>query len=171
MANEVRRVVTGHDAAGRSVALSDGPPPQHHAMTGAAVGADFVEIWNAADPVPILTSEEAHEPNARDFTIMPASGHLLRLIDIYPAARGGRRTVMHRTSTLDYMVVIEGEIVLILDDGERTLRPGEVVVQRGTYHAWENRSDRIARCAFFHIAATFADELLAKLPAPLELMR
>ncbi len=78
---------------------------------------------------------------------------------------------MHRTRTLDYMVVIEGEIVLILDDSEVTLRQSDVVVQRGTDHAWENRSDRVARLAFFHIDAQFSGELLAKLPQPLELMR
>ncbi len=78
---------------------------------------------------------------------------------------------MHRTKTLDYVIVIEGEIVLILDDSEVTLRPSDVVVQRGTNHAWENRSDKLARIAFFHIDAEFSDELLAKLPKPLELMK
>jgi len=78
---------------------------------------------------------------------------------------------MHRTKTLDYVVVIEGEVVLVLDDGELVLRKGDVVVQRGADHAWENRSDAIARMAFFHIDAEFTPELLAKLPQPLELMR
>jgi uncharacterized cupin superfamily protein len=77
---------------------------------------------------------------------------------------------MHRTRTLDYVVVIEGELVLILDDSEVTLRPGDVVVQRGTDHAWENRSNTIARAAFFHIDARFSEELIAKLPKPLVLL-
>jgi len=171
MAGSVRRVVTGHDPNGKSVVLSDGPPPQHHAMHGPGVGADFFEIWNTPDPVPQLTSVPHAEPNARDFTIMPVSGHLLRIIEIYPPKDGGKRTVMHRTKTLDYVVVIEGEVVLVLDDGERVLGKGDVVVQRGTDHAWENRSDAIARMAFFHIDAEFSPELLAKLPQPLELMR
>ena len=166
-----RRVVTGHDAEGKSIILSDGPPPQHHPMHGAEVGADFIEIWSTPETVPTLTSLPSSEPNERPFTIMPPTGHLLRIIDIYPPSQGGHRTVMHRTSTIDYVVVIEGEIVLILDDSEVTLRQGEAVVQRGTNHAWENRSDAIARMAFFHIDATFSDELLAKLPQPLELMR
>jgi quercetin dioxygenase-like cupin family protein len=102
---------------------------------------------------------------------MPPSGHLLRIIDIYPPSQGGHRTVMHRTKTVDYVVVIEGEITLILDDSEVVLRQGEAVVQRGTNHAWENRSDAMARMAFFHIDAEFSAELLAKLPQPLELMR
>ena len=170
MAATIRRVVTGHDQAGKSVVLSDGPPPQHHDMHGASVGADFVEVWSTPDPVPQLTSAPAGEPNERPFTIMPPTGHLLRIIEMYPAKDGGRRTVMHRTRTLDYVVVIEGEVVLVLDDSEVLLRPGAVVVQRGTDHAWENRSDAIARIAFFHIDAAFSPELLDKLPKPLALM-
>lgn len=171
MAAPVRRVVTGHDVRGRSIVLSDGPPPQHHEMRGRAVGADFTEIWSQANPVPVLASTEAREPNERAFTIMPASGHLLRIIDIYPAKDGGKRTVMHRTRTLDYVVVIRGEVVLVLEDSEVTLRESDVVVQRGTNHAWENRTDETARIAFFHLDAVFGEELLEKLPKPLELMR
>jgi mannose-6-phosphate isomerase-like protein (cupin superfamily) len=166
-----RRVVIGHDLGGKSVVMSDGPPPQHHPMHGAAIGADFIEMWNASSPIPELTSVENREPNERDFTIMPVSGHLLRVLDVYPLKAGGRRTPMHRTQTLDYVVVIEGELVLLLDDSEVILRQGEVVVQRGTNHAWENRGDTVARAAFFHIGATFSPELLAKLPKPLELLR
>jgi mannose-6-phosphate isomerase-like protein (cupin superfamily) len=166
-----RRVVTGHDGNGKSVVLSDGAPPQHHAMTGSEIGADFYEIWNATRAVPMLSSIEAREPNERDFTIMPVSGHLLRIIEIYPPRAGGKRTVMHRTSTLDYVVVIDGAVVLILDNSEVELHKGDVVVQRGTDHAWENRSDQVARMAFFHIDAQFSEELLAKLPKPLALMR
>jgi hypothetical protein len=166
-----RRVVTGHDSNGKSVVLADGPPPQHHPMHGPEVGADFYEIWNCTRPVPLLRAVEPTEPNERAFTIMPVSGHLLRIIEIYPPSLGGKRTVMHRTSTLDYVVVISGEIVLLLDDSEVTLRQGEVVVQRGADHAWENRSSQPARMAFFHIDAQFSDDLLKLLPKPLELMR
>jgi naringenin degradation protein FdeH len=171
VAARIRRVVTGHDASGKSSVLSDGPPPQHHPMRGSAVGADFFEIWNSPKPVPELASTERREPNERAFTIMPASGHLLRIIDIYPAKDGGKRTVMHRTETLDYVVVIQGEVVLVLEDDELTLRQSDAVVQRGTNHAWENRTNELARVAFFHIDAEFTDELLEKLPKPLELMR
>ncbi len=170
MPKSTRRVVTGHDARGKSIVLSDGPPPQNHPMHGSGVGADFHEMWNDADPVPELTADAAREPNERSFTIMPPAGHLLRILDVYPLTDGGSRTVMHRTRTLDYVVVIEGELTLILDDSEVTLKPGDVVVQRGTDHAWENRSDTMARAAFFHIDARFSEELLAKLPKPLLLM-
>jgi hypothetical protein len=166
-----RRVVTGHDEHGKSVVVFDGPPPQHHSMRGPSIGAEFFEIWNAPVAVPLLNSVETREPNEREFTIMPVAGHLLRILEVYPLKAGGKRTVMHRTKTLDYVVVIEGELVLLLEDSEVTLKQGEVVVQRGTNHAWENRSDAIARAAFFHIDARFSDELLATLPKPLELLR
>ncbi|MGC1523947.1 MAG: cupin domain-containing protein [Steroidobacteraceae bacterium] len=170
MSRSTRRVVTGHDSLGKSVVLSDGPPPQHHSMHGSGVGADFNEMWSDARTVPELSSAVVAEPNERPFTIMPAAGHLLRILDVYPLAMGGKRTVMHRTRTLDYVVVIEGELLLILDDSEVILKPGDVVVQRGTDHAWENRSGTIARAAFFHIDARFSEELLAKLPKPLALL-
>ena len=170
MVGSSRRVVTGHDADGKSVVVSDGAPPQNHGMNGDAIGADFIEMWSTPETVPSLTSEPAAEPNQHDFSIMPPSGHLIRLIDIYPASKGGKKTVMHRTRTLDYAMVISGEIVLHLSDEEVVLGPGEVVVQRGTDHAWENRSEAVTRMAFFHIASAFSDELLAKLPQPLELM-
>jgi mannose-6-phosphate isomerase-like protein (cupin superfamily) len=170
MSRLTRRVVTGHDSGGKSVVLSDGTPPQHHSMRGPEIGADFHEIWSDSDTVPELTSVEAREPNERPFTIMPVAGHLLRILDVYPLKDGGKRTVMHRTRTLDYVVVIEGELVLILDDSEVALKPGDVVVQRGTDHAWENRSITVARAAFFHIDARFSEELLATLPKPLALM-
>ena len=171
MRSTSRRVVTGHDAAGKSIVLADGPPPQHHPMQGREVGADFFEMWNTTRAVPLLTATEAREPNERDFTIMPVAGHLLRIIDIYPPQDGGKRTPMHRTKTLDYVVVITGEVVLLLDDSEVVLTPGDVVVQRGTNHAWENRSGKAARMAFFHIDAEFSPGLLDTLPQPLDLMR
>ena len=171
MTQSARRIVTGHDENGVSVVVSDGPPPQHHSMHGPSIGADFIEMWNAPLAVPLLTSVEAREPNEREFTIMPVAGHLLRILEVYPPKAGGKRTAMHRTQTLDYVVIIEGELVLVLEDSEVALKQGDVVVQRGTNHAWENRSDKVARAAFFHIDAQFSAELLAKLPRPLDLLR
>jgi len=140
-------------------------------MKGREVGADFFEMWNDPKTVPLLTAAQEQEPSEREFTIMPVTGHLIRIIDIYPPSEGGKRTVMHRTKTLDYAVVIEGEVVLVLDDSEVTLKQGDVVVQRGTDHAWENRSDKRTRMAFFHVDAQFSEELRAKLPKTLNLMR
>jgi len=171
MTTLTRRVVTGHDETGKSIVISDGAPPQHHQMTRSAIGADFFEMWSDSNVVPELTSLPEREPNEREFKLMPDPGHLIRIIDVYPLKDGGRRTVMHRTQSLDYAVVIEGEVVLILEDSEVILKKSDVVVQRGTNHAWENRGDSVARMAFFHIDVDFSDELLDKLPKPLELLR
>ena len=67
-------------------------------------------------------------------------GNLIRVIEFAPASGGGRRSPMHRTRTVDYGIVLKGEIILILSDSEVLLRAGDVVIQRGTDHAWENRS-------------------------------
>jgi len=101
---------------------------------------------------------------------MPVAGHLLRILDVYPLKDGGKRTVMHRTRSLDYVVVIEGELVLILDDSEVILKPGDVVVQRGTGPCLgESLGTRLpARrsSTSMHISAR---KLLARLPKPLVL--
>ena len=171
MAAFIRRIVTGHNESGKSVVVSDGTPPQKHEMRRPKIGADFFEVWNESSEVPVLASVPEREPADRAFSLMPSSGHLVRIIDVYPLKDGGERTVMHRTKSLDYGVVIEGEIVLIFEDTEVVLKKSDIVVQRGTNHAWENRSDSVARMAFFHVNAEFSDELLAKLPQPLELLR
>ena len=77
--------------------------------------------------------------------------------------------MMHRTKSIDYGIVLEGEIWMILDDSEVLLKQGDVVVQRGTDHAWENRSGTVCRMAFILIDGAFAPELRENLPENLEL--
>jgi uncharacterized cupin superfamily protein len=60
---------------------------------------------------------------------------------------------MHRTRTVDYAILIEGELVAIMDEGETVMRPGDVLIQRGTNHAWSNRSGKLCRIAFILIDA------------------
>jgi mannose-6-phosphate isomerase-like protein (cupin superfamily) len=168
-----RRIVTGHDAHGKSVILSDGSPPN---VRDKGTGVDFIEIWNTSGaPAPIHSVEP--EPTDGPLQVPPArSGSKIRLNDFYPGhirklppRADGRHPMMHRTRSIDYGIVLEGEIYMILDDTEVLLKAGDVVVQRGTDHAWENRSNRVARMAFILIGAEFSGELLAKLPARLEL--
>jgi hypothetical protein len=168
-----RRVVTGHDASGRSVILSDGAPPN---VRDKGTGVDFIEIWNTSGaPAPIRSVEP--EPTDGPLQVPPArSGSKIRLNDFYPGhirklppRPDGRHPMMHRTRSIDYGIVLEGEIYLILDDTEVLLKAGDIVVQRGTDHAWENRSDKVARMAFILIGGEFTEELLEKLPARLEL--
>ncbi|MEI9810258.1 MAG: cupin domain-containing protein [Bacteroidota bacterium] len=68
--------------------------------------------------------------------------------------------LMHRTKTVDYGIVLEGEITLVLDQEETTIYPGDIVVQNGTNHAWANRSDKICRMVFILIDGELTDEIL-----------
>ena len=147
-----RRIVTGHDASGKSVVLSDGPNPKMLDIGSAA----FHEVWfTDATPTPIAASED--EPTNRPVrTPPPAGGVAVRFTEMAP----GAQAPMHRTESVDVGVVLEGETWLLLDDGSETLmRTGDVCVQRGTNHAWANRSDRPARMVFAMIDATISDDL------------
>jgi mannose-6-phosphate isomerase-like protein (cupin superfamily) len=78
--------------------------------------------------------------------------------------RGGRHPLMHRTETVDYAVVLEGEITLILDEGELNLKAGDVVIQRGTSHAWSNRSGKVTKMLYVLIDGRFNPALAAQFP-------
>ena len=158
-----RRVVTGHDARGRSVVVSDSCAPRSHSVPGAT----FHELWNTtASPAPVAP-EEPREPTDRPLVTPPdPQGTIVRIVDLDPRSR----SPMHRTETIDYGIVLAGEVVLILDDGRETaLGVGDVVVQRGTDHAWANPGDDPARMAFVLVDGGFTDELKALLPAEAEL--
>jgi quercetin dioxygenase-like cupin family protein len=155
-----RRIVTGHDASGKSVVLSDTPSPKTTEIGTAA----FHEIWvTQGMPVQI----PATEPESTDRPIRvppPPNGVMIRFTEMEP----GAASPMHRTETLDVGVVLDGETWLLLDDGSETLvGPGDAVVQRGTNHAWENRSDRPVRMLFVLVDGTITDELRAA-TGPLE---
>ena len=77
------------------------------------------------------------------------------------AGAESRHAYMHRTQTVDYGIVLDGEITLIVDDGETIVRAGDIVVQRGTNHGWANRSGRNCRIAFVLIDGTYTDGLFA----------
>jgi mannose-6-phosphate isomerase-like protein (cupin superfamily) len=172
-ARPARRVVTGHDSSGKSVFLSDGMPP--HVRTR-HTGVDFIEIWNTPRAPATIQATEP-EPTDGDLSVPPApTGSKIRLNDFYPGhikqlppRADGRHPMMHRTRSIDYGIVLEGEIYLILDDSETLLRAGDIVVQRGTDHAWENRSDRLCRMAFILVGGEFDPALRALLPESLEL--
>lgn len=174
----VRRIVTGHDAAGKAVIQEDGPAPRVQRI-GGETGPLFHEIWNTrATPAPIDAA--SGEPHEDGITLAPPrNGTRIRVLDIPPddpslesltpeearahfaevgaghaASYDGassRHARMHRTETIDYGIVLEGEIVLIMDEGETTVRAGDIVIQRGTNHGWANRSTRNCRIAFILI--------------------
>ena len=78
--------------------------------------------------------------------------------------RPAHRSAMHRTSTVDYGIVVQGELFLVMEDSEALLHTGDIVVQRGTNHAWDNRSDVPARMVFILLAAEFDPEVKAAVP-------
>ena len=147
-----RRIVTGHDADGRSVVLSDTPTPKTLDIGSAA----FHEVW-ITDEVPAAIAATEPEPTDRAVrTPPPAGGVTVRFTEMAP----GAEAPMHRTETVDVGVVLEGETWLLLDDGSETLvGPGDAVVQRGTNHAWANRSDRPVRMVFVMIDGSIGDAL------------
>lgn len=163
--NVPRRVVTGHDANGVSVILSDGIVPVHKFMPQDGVG--FYEIW-ATDAMPAPVSPtESGEVTERSLKV-PAepNGTKIRINEFFPGHINelGNQSPIHRTESIDYGIVLEGEIYLVLDDSEVLLKAGDVVVQRGTNHAWANRSDKVARMAFILVDGQFTPELKAIIP-------
>jgi quercetin dioxygenase-like cupin family protein len=153
-----RRIVTGHDSAGRGRIVSDGPAPASRRVPD---GASFHDIWVTTTSPAQIAASEAEPTRAGELLGPPAAGTRVRIVDMPP----GAHSPMHRTESVDYGVVLEGEITLVLDDGSATtVGPGELVVQRGTDHAWENRSGMPTRILFVLVAGEFADELRAALP-------
>lgn len=177
-----RRVVTGHDERGRSIILEDSPPPRV-ARIGGDVGPWFYEVWNTRE-TPARIDSASGEPVEEGIRLAPPrNGTRIRVLDIPPederlksitaeSARAhfaevgaaaasshpgadARHPFMHRTETIDYGIVLEGELTLILDEGETVVRAGDIVIQRGTNHGWANRSGRTCRIAFILIDGKF----------------
>ncbi|MGV1045929.1 cupin domain-containing protein [Limnohabitans sp.] len=169
----IQRIVTGHDARGKAVVTTHGPLPTVVELLSVP-GTVFHEIWSTSG-APCLVSN-GEDPTRGPLTLPPPhAGTRIRFVDIPPetsnhlapgteklrqafaeigdAAASTAKTdsphpLMHRTETLDYGVVIDGEVVLVLDDSEVLLQAGSVVIQRGTNHAWANRSNRTCRMLF-----------------------
>jgi mannose-6-phosphate isomerase-like protein (cupin superfamily) len=166
-------VVTGHDAEGRSVVLMDGESPYSFFLEKAG-GLQLTELWETRSlPADNSGAKDAagHERRIEPvdggtvFRIIEYPPDSVRLATIDPesfySAMGAqaadpahrRHPGMHRTRTLDYCVVLSGEIWAVLDEGEVLLRAGDCLVQRGTRHAWSNRTDKPCVIAFVLVAA------------------
>jgi quercetin dioxygenase-like cupin family protein len=154
----LRRVVTGHDEAGRSVVLIDGPCIFHRDIRGG--GWNVQDIWESeVVPVPL----EANEPDPTVGPVhfgIPETGVRVRVTDI-PPTRPGAEPFMHRTNSIDYLHVLEGEITMLLDDADHVvvLRKGDTIVQRATNHAWVNRTDKHCRVLVIMIAGRVSEAL------------
>ena len=141
-----RRVVTGHNTQGGAVFTDD------RELTPEMIGggdAAFATIW-ATESVPA----DLNDPrDGREIStgLTLEQGSVIRVVDMFP----GEESPMHRTSSIDYGIVLEGEVELELDDGvTKTIGAGGIIIQRGTVHLWRNPSaDQICRIVFVLIEA------------------
>ena len=161
----MRRVVTGHDEEGKSIVVLDGPPAQ---SIGEDVGGLF-ELWNT-DGNLINTKDRIDRADDEILLSPPKNGSKFRYFQINPTPEGvpmdvlqnmaadafekigashhridtSKHPAMHKTDTIDYIILLEGDVTLILDREEVDIKPHDVVVQRGTNHAWVNNGNNPA---------------------------
>ena len=175
MPKPIRRVVTGHDAAGRSVFIMNGPAPHlYQRSPGSAV---VTELWETRT----MPADNGGNAEATDHAFRlapPKNGTVFRIIE-YPPDRqrlaalererasaddrsghsaafdraSPRHPGFHRTNSVDYAIVLSGEVHALMDEGEVLLKAGDVLIQRGTNHAWSNRGDDSACVAFVLVDA------------------
>ena len=161
----MRRVITGHDEEGKSIVVLDGPPAQ---SIGEDVGGLF-ELWNT-DGNLINTKDRIDRADDEILLSPPKNGSKFRYFQINPTPEGvpmdvlqnmaadafekigashhridtSKHPAMHKTDTIDYIILLEGDVTLILDKEEVVIKPHDVVVQRGTNHAWVNNGNNPA---------------------------
>ncbi|MDA9251933.1 cupin domain-containing protein [Gammaproteobacteria bacterium] len=155
----MRRVVTGHDKNGKSIVVLDGPPAR---SIGEDVGGLF-ELWNTDGNI-INTQDNIDRADDEIILSPPRNGSKFRYFQINPSPEGipmdimqdiaadafekigaahhridtTKHPAMHKTETIDYIILLKGDVTLILDQEEVDIKPFDVVVQRGTNHAWVN---------------------------------
>lgn len=175
MSNPIRRIVTGVKA-GKSIISQDAAVP----ALFEAVGVCWTEVWKT-DGAPAKLGSERDPVQDAPKLEPPRNGTIIRFVEFLPSQgkppadpaeierqvaelfagvgaahchiRGGRHPTMHRTKTIDYGLLLTGQITLILDEGEVTLQPSDIVIQRGTAHSWENRGATPALMAFVLVDA------------------
>jgi mannose-6-phosphate isomerase-like protein (cupin superfamily) len=173
MTRGVRRIVTGHDAAGKAIVTIDGDAPN---VKVREVGGIVSTLLWVLDSAPAKHSNDQDLGNVAIGTAPPPQGAVFRIVDFPPvteeldeaanqrmkAAMGiahddagapARHAFMHRTKSVDFAIILDGEIDMLLDDSEVHCRAGDVMVQQGTNHAWVNRGSETCRIAFVLIDA------------------
>lgn len=180
-----RRIVTGHNVEGKAVIISSEPPSRTQ-LIGGPGGPTFIEVWHTLE-TPALIHAQPSDSDEKGLVLSPPkNGTRIRVIDFPPEgeefrklmtkdtaaqfkAMGDEKTstanesthpLMHKTKTVDYGIVLEGEITMILDNSETIIQAGDIVIQNGTNHAWSNRSQKNCRMAFILIDGEFTKELL-----------
>jgi len=157
-AHLVRRLVTAVNADGRSYFAEDSRAPR---LTVIAGHPSFVatDVWRTTQ-TPVQNAGPADDGLGEPVGIeAPAEGSLFRIVEFPPDSQFGdgadlKALMHHRTASLDYVIVLSGEIWAVLDADERLMSPGDVVIQRGTAHSWSNRSAAPALVAFIMIGGT-----------------
>jgi mannose-6-phosphate isomerase-like protein (cupin superfamily) len=173
LSDNVRRVVTTVDQDGKAVVLFDGDNP--HKMARPSRNSVSRMLWMTdRAPAPLCGSADRAAVNSG--IAPPAGGSVFRIVDFPPIkpeiealdpdhmhnelaagapkrGRPPRHPLMHRTRTVDYAVVMAGEIDMLLDESEIHLKAGDVLIQQGTNHAWVNRGTATCRIAFILIDA------------------
>jgi mannose-6-phosphate isomerase-like protein (cupin superfamily) len=167
MPKSVRRIVTGHDASGKAVVVMDGPAPNQ--TVRGTTGLVSTLLW-VTEESPANIASNADRADRPSPVGPPPRGSILRVVDFPPSgdtsgisheavlkemgvSHGGhgkpaRHPFMHRTRSVDYALVLEGEIDMLMDDSEVNMKAGDIMVQQGTNHAWVNNSKAMCRIAF-----------------------
>jgi mannose-6-phosphate isomerase-like protein (cupin superfamily) len=171
----IRRVVTGKDAAGKAIAMIDAVATT--VLRREELGVTNTLLW-VTDSTPADLSNQEDTANKKIGVVAPPGGTIFRVVEFAPerevkadyetrlrifqgiglAAEGESRDkpdhpAMHRTKTIDYALILCGEIDMLLDDSEVHLKAGDVVIQRGTNHAWVNRGNQPCQVAFVMVDA------------------
>src|ERR1035437_2687381 len=175
MNKPIRRVVSGHNAEGKSIFILDGLAP--HTFTRGPGSTFVTELWETR--VSPADNSGNEDPTNHPYRLHPPSGgSVFRVIEYPPDKQriaaieregkehddGARQGVLidrenprhpgfHKTNSIDYVIVLSGEMYALMDEGEVLLKPGDILIQRGTNHAWSNRSDEPAHLAFVLIDA------------------
>jgi hypothetical protein len=174
MSHAIRRVVTGHDGNGKAIVERDGAAPNVRIREGAGFVSTL--LW-VTDETPANAALRIDRADRTIATAPPANGTILRIVDFPPVAPDveamdgtalrhamgvdhagpagapNRHAYMHRTKSVDYAIVLSGEIDMLLDDSEVHLKAGDIVIQQATNHAWVNRSADFCKIAFVLIDA------------------
>ena len=174
MARKIRRLVTGHDADGKSVCTSDSTATNFLSRPNRP-GVTLTNLWQTTESP--CTFRGPDETVDGPFVLHPpGNGTVFRTVQFEPEdpeimagldgkaafaemgaadniVENARHPFMHRTDSVDYAMILSGEIYLLLDDTEYLLKAGDTVVQRGTNHAWSNRGTETCEIAFILVDA------------------
>lgn len=146
-APKFRRIVTKHDASGKATIWIDADATNHK-CPNEKISSTL--MWST-DRTPTLMLSDEDEGDRILGSAPPPSGSRFTMMEFQP----GNEATLHRTDTVDYVICISGEIDMFLDGSQFvTLRAGEVLIQRGTNHAWANRSDKPCRLAVILLDAS-----------------